>query len=423
MNSTFSLPYGNAFLEINLVGENVIEQFFPADLKSNSDVSTMIEIAIRISSNYMVFGSITNETTIAITINDKTRPVPNNLLFPPLLKYLLERGIKKENITILIATGTHIPMPPEEFQLLLNTEVLSEFKVISHNCDDDTKLIYKGKTSRGTPVFVNSLYDQADLKIVVGDIEPHHFAGFSGGYKSASIGVCGRETINHNHALLQDPKSCVGLYEDNPLRQDIEEIGELIGVNLALNAILNERKEILHVFFGHPKDVILAGIKVIRETELTLIDEPYDLVVASAGGYPKDINLYQAQKALTHASLFCRDGGTVLLAAECIEGVGSQSYIDFMQGVSSHTDAQAKMVQSGFRVGPHKALQFALIANRINFKIKTEINDSLMKELQLLKVENLQETINQTIRSYTSPPRIAVVPYATATIPQLRGGI
>jgi len=338
------------------------------------------------------------------------------------LEGLLQLGVKKENILIIIAVGTHTPMPETEFSMLLNEDILREFKVISHNCNDESTLIFKGTTSRGTPVWVNSLFDQADLKLVVGDIEPHHFAGYSGGVKSAAIGLSGRKTINNNHALLQDPKSCVGRFEDNPLRQDIEEIGELIGVDLALNAILNEKKEILQVFFGKPQDVIKAGMKVIRETGLTLIDSPYDLVIASTGGYPKDINLYQAQKALTHASLFCRDGGTVLLAAACNEGVGNQAYVDFMQGVKSHTEARDKLLKTGFQVGPHKAFQFALIAERINFLIKTEIDPAIMQGLLLRTIDDMQTSVNQAIQSFAALPRVAIVPFATATIPQLRGG-
>ncbi len=423
MTSSFALPYGQSSLEMTLPVTISADLFLPAEIYPTLEQSSIITSAIRNPLNNLKSTSLSDQDSrVAITINDKTRPVPNNLLFPPLLDYLLQLGIRKENITIIIATGTHVPMTEDEFSMLLKPEILKEFKVISHNCDDETNLTYKGTTSRGTPVFVNSLYNQADLKIVVGDIEPHHFAGFSGGFKSASIGLCGRKTINHNHSLLQDPKSVVGRYEDNPLRQDIEEIGELIGVDLALNAILNEKKEILNVFFGRPQDVILDGIKIIRETQLTPINKPYDLVIASAGGYPKDINLYQAQKALTHASLFCKDGGTVLLAAACNEGVGSQGYVDFMQGVTSFEEARIKLFKEGFRVGPHKSFQFGLIAQRINFQIKTDISNKMMEKLLLIKIDDFQESIYKVIDTFTSPPRVAIVPYATATIPQIQRG-
>lgn len=423
MTRQITLPYGKISLAINLDENMAFNLYLPAELSSTIQESKLIDIAIRNPlNNFQVSANSTNNTTVSITVNDKTRPVPNNLLFPPLLERLLQLGIKKENIQIIIATGTHTPMPEAEFSMVLKEEILREFKVISHDCDDESNLSYKGSTSRGTPVFVNSQYDNADIKIVVGDIEPHHFAGFSGGVKSASIGVCGRETIKHNHALLQHPHSTVGRYDDNPLRQDIEEIGEMIGVDLALNAILNEKKEILHVFFGKPKDVMRAGIKVIRETALTMIDQLYDLVIASAGGYPKDINLYQAQKALTHASLFCRDGGTVLLAAACNEGVGSHGYVDFMQSIASHAEVREKLAKEGFIVGPHKALQFAIIAERINFQIKSDIDSAIMNRLLLTTIDDLQASVNEAIRTFAAPPRIAVLPFATATIPQFRGG-
>jgi lactate racemase len=422
MTKTYQLPYGKTSIAINLEESNVrVDLFLPIELHPEMDEKDQIVTAIRNPLNGHGFPiQINSSTTVAITINDKTRPVPNHLLYPPLLSKLEEIGVKRENISILIATGTHLPMPENEFSLLLPESVWRQYKIISHNCDEESNLTFKGTTSRGTPVFINSIFDRAEIKIVVGDIEPHHFAGFSGGYKSASIGVCGRQTINVNHAFLQDPKSCVGRYEDNPLRQDIEEIGRLIGVDLALNAILNEKKEILHVFFGSPMDVIAKGIKVIRENELTLIDEPYDLVIASAGGYPKDINLYQAQKALTHASLFCKDGGMVFLAAECVEGVGSQGYLDFMQGVNSHSEAKQKLNEMGFKVGPHKAFQFAALADRIQFEVKCGIDAETLKKILIHPIGDL----NQAVKSYLldqPATRVAVVPFATATIPKIRG--
>ena len=422
MQKEYDLPYGKQQLAVHLDDSYSVDLFLPKELSPTGDENDLVCNAIRNPLNLFKFSQkIGEKTRVAISINDKTRPVPNNLLFPPLLKALEEAGVRSENILLIIATGTHQPMPANEFGLLLNDELLRQVRIVSHDCDDDKNLQYKGTTTRGTPVFVNSLFDQADIRIVVGDIEPHHFAGFSGGVKSASIGLCGRKTINTNHRLLQDPASCVGNYETNPLRQDIEEIGTMIGVDAALNAILNEKKEIIHAFFGQPREVMQAGIKIIRDNCLTPVEEPYDLVIASAGGYPKDINLYQAQKALTHASLFCRDGGTVILAAACAEGVGSQGYVDFMQNVSNLAQVREQFAQKGFTVGPHKAFQFAAIAERIKFKIKCEIDQTMMTRLLIPLIDNLQSAIDAEIKSFSHPPRVAVIPFATATIPQRKG--
>ena len=422
MKKEYDLPYGKQKITIHLDGSQVVDLFLPKELEPNGDENALVSNAIRNPLNYFKFSKrIGEKTKVAISINDKTRPVPNNLLFPPLLMALQEAGVRSENILLIIATGTHQPMTENEFGLLLNDDLIRKVRIVSHDCDDDKNLVNKGTTSRGTPVFVNSLFDQADIRIVVGDIEPHHFAGFSGGVKSASIGLCGRKTINTNHRLLQDPDSCVGNYETNPLRQDIEEIGAMIGVDTALNAILNEKKEIIHAFFGQPRDVMQVGIKIIRDNCLTPVEEPYDLVIASAGGYPKDINLYQAQKALTHASLFCRDGGTVILAAACAEGVGSQGYVDFMQNINDLAQVRDQFAQKGFTVGPHKAFQFAAIAERIKFKIKCEIDQTMMTRLLIPLIEDIQSAIEAEIKSFSHPPRIAVIPFATATIPQRKG--
>lgn len=422
MDHVYTLPYGKQDLRIFIDEKYHPDLILPPSLASTHDQTDAINYAIRNPLKLFKFpGNIDSTTTVVITINDKTRPVPNNILFPPLLDFLQENGVRKKNITILIATGTHLPMEESEFHLILNSNSYQGIKLISHDCDKQSGLIYKGITSRGTPVYANSSFDSADIKIVVGNIEPHHFAGFSGGAKSAAIGVCGRETINKNHSLLLDPRSCVGHYENNPLRQDIEEIGQILGINCALNVILNDKKEILHAFFGLPIDVMEAGIQIIRDNELIHVNEPYDLVIASAGGYPKDINLYQAQKALTHASLFCKDGGTVLLAVACEEGVGSQSYDDFMNGVKTYAEARKKFIQEGFKVGPHKAFQFASISERIKFQVMSDIQPSTMKRLLIEQTTDIQKSVNNFLSGSPYPPRIAILPHATATIPLQNG--
>ncbi len=356
---------------------------------------------------------------VAIVVNDKTRPVPNHLLLPPLLTALSERGVTEKQIIFLIASGTHTPMRKDEYFLILPEEIINSYEILPHDCDDLGNLVDKGETSRGTPVLVNALFDGATLKIVVGDIEPHHFAGFSGGAKSASIGLCSRQTITKNHTLLLDERSCVGNYANNPLRQDIEEIGKMIGVDLALNAVIDEAKQIQKVFCGPPLEVMEKGIAFLRKMVMTPISHKYDLVIASAGGYPKDINFYQAQKALTHASMFCKDGGTVLLVAECIEGVGSEKYSQFMKGVQSHSEAIQKFARTGFAVGPHKAYQVAKIASRVHFKLLSSIPPHELRDLLIEPILDLNVEINNILHSRAPEATVAILPYATVTIPEL----
>ena len=189
-------------------------------------------------------------------------------------------------------------MQPDELHEVFPAEILEGYRVLTHDADDQDNLIYVGKTEWDTPVSINRHFAQADLRIVTGNIEPHQFMGFSGGVKSAAIGLAGLETINHNHAMMSDSRARLGRFEDNPVRQDVEEIGRLIDVHFALNAILSEAKEILDVVAGEPEAVMQKGISLARRLYEVEVAAPFDLMFVSPGGHPKDINLYQAQKAV-----------------------------------------------------------------------------------------------------------------------------
>lgn len=412
-----NLPYGRGTLTYEINGNPARYQLIQPNCElsqirySNKAVRKALASPIGVENPWAGVGE---ESTVAITVNDKTRPVPNTTLLPPLLGVLQTKGVKKENITIYIASGTHIPMDKGEFPLVLGDEIPQQFSVIPHNCDDENKLCEIGVTFRKTPVFVNRGFYKCDIKIVVGDIEPHHFAGYSGGVKSAAIGLAGRKTINTNHKLLLDENSVIGCFQQNPLRQDIEEIGSLMKIDLALNAVLNQEKEILAVFFGKPDAVMKAGIQVVDQISRIPISHAYDIVIASAGGYPKDINLYQAQKAMTHASLFCKPGGVIVLIAECEEGVGSNGYLEFMRGIRNIHEVIEKFTRSEFKVGPHKAFQIAKILQKHQVFLFSSIPVRQVESLLLKPLTSLQEVQNLVDRHPGA--EIALLPYATACI-------
>jgi lactate racemase len=420
MDSTISMPFGKKYVEIAIPNGRIVDTFYPKKYSNKSITEEQILREIKQSIINSPGALNWNQNTkVVIAINDKTRPVPNSVLLPPLLSFLKESGIINRHIKFIVASGTHTPMRNRELFMILPQDIVENYEVIAHDCDNEADLIYRGVTSRGTPVYVNRVFEQSDLRIVVGDIEPHHFAGFSGGVKSAAIGLTGRKTINANHSLLIDKNAFIGIYENNPLRQDIEEIGRIIGVDYALNAVLDEQKIILKVFFGAPQQVMVDGVEFSRSISLTPISKQYDFVIASTGGYPKDINFYQSQKALTHASLFCKDSGMVFLLAECIEGVGSEKYSQFVKGMSSHESVIDKFKNSEFEVGPHKAFQVAKIASRIQFKLFSEIDLRVLKDLMIEPIYSPNREIFELIDQLPKEARIAVLPYATSTIPRI----
>ncbi len=417
---TLKLPYGNTSIQLNLPIEIDVDLIVPNKIAPKNSPLALIEKALAYPLDGIdPFSGINAGSKVVITVNDKTRPVPNNILLPPLLKKLHHLGVQTKNILILIASGTHVPMRADEFCQILDSKISSTYPVVSHDCDNSENLMYLGKTSAQTPVFVNRQFFQADLRIVVGEIEPHHFAGYSGGVKSAAIGVCGRETINTNHALLFDERSSVSRYDDNPLRKDIEEIGRIINVDLSLNAVLNTQKEIVDVFFGRPIAVMLEGIRLVNEISQIPIEEKYNLVIASAGGYPKDINLYQSQKAMTHASLFCKEYGTIILAAECREGAGSAGYLDFMRGITTCKQIKDKFMRQGFSVGPHKAFQIARIIEKHQVYLHSSMSGDLVRSLLLYPIDLLGFELGKLIQNFSHDSKILILPYATACIPKI----
>jgi nickel-dependent lactate racemase len=358
----------------------------------------------------------------AISINDKTRPVPYAFILPPLLDWLNEHGIPDEHIELFVATGTHTPATIEEIQTILPAVVLSrnKIRIFSHDCDDRKNLIFLGTTQRGTPVWVNKRFYQADLRIVTGNIEPHHFMGYSGGVKSAAIGLAGRQTINHNHAMLNDPLAFLGEYEQNPMRQDVEEIGSLMGIHLALNVILNANRQILAALFGTPRAVMEKGISISDDLWKVAVSQPYDLVIASAGGHPKDINLYQAQKAITHAALFARPGGVIILAAACPEGIGSQKALDFIDPMTTPDEVIFKFRQMDFQIGPHKAYQIALQAKRNHLILVSEMPHELVRKFFIIPANSIKQAVEIAQSLLPAQFSTVILPHATALLPKFQ---
>jgi nickel-dependent lactate racemase len=310
-------------------------------------------------------------------------------------------------------------MTSDDFASVVPTDIMQRYPVLSHDASDLDKLVCLGVTSRSTPAWINEDFVSADLRLVVGNIEPHQFMGFSGGFKSAAIGLAGSQTITHNHTMMTDARATLGHFEDNPTRQDVEEIGRLIGVHLALNAIVNQDREIVEVLAGEPHEVMQRGIPLVREVCQVQASGPLDLVLASPGGHPKDINLYQSQKALAHASLVTKDGGTIILVAACRDGTGSPSYERWMQGVASFDEVFSRFEQEGFRLGPHKALQIARDAARVRVLMVSQMPPDLVRQLLLTPVDSLGAALSLALDAHLPQGelRVGVMPWANATIP------
>jgi lactate racemase len=420
MIPTYTLPYGHGTRTLHLETAAHVEQILPVHTAGSDDPEQTVSRALAAPLGIASLRDFAGARSAAIAINDKTRPVPHAAMLPPLLKALEALGISREAITLVIATGTHIPMPPETFASVVPPAILERYRVVSHDCDAED-LVPLGATSRGTPATMNRRFMEADLRVVVGNVEPHHFAGFSGGVKSAAIGLAGQETITANHSLLLDENAALAVYAENPLRQDIEELGRLADIHLTLNVVMNDAKQIVEAFAGSPQAVIQAAIPLVRRIYNVAVDAPYDVMITCPGGYPKDINLYQAHKAVSCANRVTREGGQIILVAACEDGIGSAGYAAFMaREFQSHAAVMAQFVQEPFKIGAHKAYIFGRDAVRVEaIWVVSEIPDAQVRPL-LLKPASLEEAIVAAVAPLPPTARVGVMPYANATIPVLR---
>lgn len=420
----YEIPYGRGKQHFELPPGRSVTVIAPADVVPVADPLAEVRRALAETVGGITLADFAGVKSAAVAINDKTRPVPHAALLPPLLHALEGLGLPPEAITLVIATGAHPPMAEEEFGRVVPPDILARYPVVCHDCDAQETLVYRGETPQGTPVWVNRSFAEAGLRIVVGNIEPHQFQGFSGGMKSAAIGLAGRETVNRNHARMSEPGAQLGQYDGNPARADVEAIGQLMGVHFALNVVLNRHKQIVHAVAGEPLAVMQAGIPLARSICQVPVDAAFDLVIAAPGGHPKDLNVYQSQKALAHATLIAKPGGVVILVAACGEGAGSRGYERWMREVVMPTPADviARFKAEGFRVGPHKAFQIARDAAQVQVHLLSEMPPDFARLLLFEPVATLQEAVDTALAALPDDARIAIMTQANATVPVLQNG-
>jgi nickel-dependent lactate racemase len=411
-----SIPYGKGYIEkeVDFIFEkvNISEEKLPHT--NEQEVLRALNEPIGKS-----LEGFEKAEKVCIVTSDATRPVPNELLIPALAAKLNEIGIKDEQITIMIGTGLHRVCDHPEMEEILGKKITDRFRVVSHDAFDPSKLIDLGTTSKGTPIHINKEYYESDLKISLGVIDPHQFAGFSGGAKGVSIGMAGVDLVNTNHFMLTKPGASLGILEGNPLREDIDEIGRVAKLDLIFNVVLNSKKEIVKAVFG---DVFLAhkvGVEAAKTALQVAIDKEADVVIASAGGYPKDINMYQAQKALLHSALAVKEGGTVILCAECVEGIGSNLFVETMNLGDTPEKVLEEFAKLPFRVGAHKAFLWAQSLSKAEVIIVSDgISEDEAKILQVKKAKDIDEALEMA-KAKISTGLVYSMPKAGSTIPML----
>lgn len=364
---------------------------------------------------------ITPQTKVCILFTDITRATPNDRLIPWLLEHLSD--IPRENITLLNQLGTHRPNTKAELEKMLTPEVVANYRVLNHEPENDDALVQVGVTHDGTPALLNKHAVAADLRIVTGFIEPHFFAGFSGGVKGIMPGVAGLRTVMSNHGFrnIGDPNSTFGINHGNPLWEELRNIALKTGPSFVLNVTLNDERQITGVFAGDILKAHKTGTEFVRKSAMQAVDEPFDVVVTTNSGYPLDMNLYQGVKGMSAGARIIKPGGTLILAAECREGVPAGSPLDkLLRAVSSPEDLLKLLAQPGFIQAEQWQAQIqAIIQRRARVLVYSTLPDDVIRAAHLQPCHDIEAEVQRCLADLGPTARVAVLPQGPLTIPYL----
>ncbi len=350
---------------------------------------------------------------IVIITSDITRPVPSYDVIPPILEELNACGCKDEDITVVFALGSHREHTQEEMIRLVGKEVYDKVACIDAKAES---CVHLGKTKAGTPVDVFDVVANADRRICVGNIEYHYFAGYSGGAKAIMPGVSTRDAIQVNHSMMVRDEAATGRIDGNPVREDIDSVAEFCPIDYIVNVVLSEHKKILKSFAGHYIDAHREGCRFLDTLYKVQIPARAEIVVCSAGGYPKDLNLYQAQKGLDNAKFAVKDGGVIILVASAKEGLENKSFERWMTTMTP--DEMVVEIKRNFELGGHKAAAIALVKQKVDIFLVSDLDADFVKSINLTPFSTVQEAVDAAFAKCGVASKVTVMPYAGSTLPQ-----
>jgi nickel-dependent lactate racemase len=349
-----------------------------------------------------------------IVISDVTRPVPNALLLPIIIGRLEAAGIPSDRITILIATGIHRPNEGAELERLGGREIVNSYRIINHFSKNEQDMVLVGHIGDGVPALVNRHYLAADLKILTGFIEPHMWAGFSGGRKSILPGISSVRTLEFMHGpeMVAHPQTRYGILEGNPFHEAGLAIMEQAGADFIVNVTLDTSKQLTGVFAGHPVKAHLAGVEFLSRHCVRTLDEPLDFVVTTNAGAPLDCNLYQTAKGISGVAGATREGGVILIATECLEGFGSDEYRAVFEYAVTPRDFIEKLMKKEFFIPDQWCAQETyqvMLKNEI-WVHTAGIDAATLARFHFRPVADINRGISELLEKFGQEARWAIVP-------------
>jgi nickel-dependent lactate racemase len=416
------LPYGKSEVCVRIPTRNFLGSIEPKEKQYGvPDAKAEIERALKEPIGSKRLREIVKpEHKVAIVVDDGTRPAPSRVMVPSILDELNAAGVKDENVTVIFGCGAHRAVTREEAVNLLGEAVLNRVKTISHDCKAND-LVFVGTTqTHGTEVYLNRVFSEADVKILTGDVCFHYYAGYGGGRKSVLPAISGEETIKQNHALLLHPDARTGVLQGNPVHEDMVEAARLAKVNFVLNVVANSKGEVVRAFAGDLEQVFSEGVRVVDEMYRVPVELKADIVVVSSGGYPSDINLYQAYKGVDSALEVVKRGGVVVLVAECPEGHGNQAFYDWMVKFND-VKAVEKEVKRNFVVGGHKAYYLLKALQNHQIILVSSMPDYYASSIFKLKTARaVNDALDEAFRIAGKNSKVWVMPFGNFTHPEVK---
>lgn len=396
---SFKLPYGTGVLELEM--EAAALDGNPAKARRSTPQHSVIKSAMSNPTGTKRLRDlcVAGARKVVIVVDDHTRTTPTELMLDGIMEELKDAGVKTTDIKILVACGTHEPPAEGELKRILgkyyNLYRGGELEVEPHDCDAAENLVRLGETSGGTPVLINKSYVDADLRILTGDITLHYYAGFGGGRKSIIPGIAGRESIKKNHALLVDERATTANLEGNPVHLDMCEFASFAPPHFTLNVVADADGALVDAYAGELNAVFERGVAAARKIFEKHVSSNFDTLVVSAGGFPKDRNLYQASKAIEHCYRAVKPGGKLILVAKCDEGVGNEHFEKWMEFDETELE---RAIRENFVLGGHKAFYLRRAMRRVDISIVSELDAHRLEGWGISAYSSLEEALKEEVK-------------------------
>lgn len=420
------LAYGKTGLEIELDDSLNVTVVEPEFVQGLSNPEAALRQALREPIDSLSLQDLVKPNyKVGIIFSDITRPTPNYLILPAILAEL--HRIPKRNIILFNAVGTHRQNTESELRAILGDNLFEEYRIVQNDAFDLSTHVNIGVTNCGHDIWLNRELIECDVKIITGFIEPHFFAGFSGGGKAIMPGMAGQLTVygNHDAGMIADPKAVWGISRGNPIWDEIHDVSLKIGPSFLLNVTLNKKKQITGIFAGSFEAAYSQGCEFVKETAMVSLEHPFDIVITSNSGYPLDLNLYQAIKGVSAASQIIKAGGSIIVAADCWDGIPEHGlYGHILRESKSPQELLDKICSnSSVKQDQWQAQIQAQIQLRADVYIRSDnLTDTQIESALFKPCRSIEDTVENLLVKYGTAAKICILPEGPQTVPYVKGG-